>query len=695
MELAAQDQELRAALFRLVDVTPACRSLDDLARHLGELPRGGGRAAAAARGRRDADVGQQGRAARRWARPRPRACATWRTASSSARRPRPPCARSAASGSTAPRCRSTCSARPPSPRPRPTATRRAAARRSTRSPRRRPAGRSGRRSSATRTGRSPRVNLSVKVSALTPLLRPEAPERGPRRRGAADAAAAAAGARAGRPPPHRHGVAWTPWRPPPSWSSSCSTSPSCATAPRPASCSRPTCATRATSSTACSTGPRERAPRPPLDGAARQGRLLGPRGGRGAPARLDAAGVRGRRPSRDRNFEELTRRLLDARDQRAAGDRLAQPALGRARDRLQPRDRRRGPRPRAAGAARPRRRAGRGARRARPARARSTARSATWSRAWPTSCGGCSRTPRTSRSSATSSAACRSTSCWRRREPSRTSRCWSCAGRRCASRCSRRCASSTRACRSRCRCSWAATAARRRASTPPTPASPTRLVATRRRARSAADAGAAVEAAERGFRDWGARPGGRARRGAAAAPRRGCASAALELAALQVRECAKPWARGRRRRLRGDRLPRVLRARGGRARARAGAAPGAGRAQHDALRAARRGGGDRALELPAGDPLRDDGRGAGRGQRGGPEAGRAVAGERADAWWRRCTAAGRARRTRSSLLPGFGEAGAALVRDPRVHVDRLHRLERGGPRDHPQRRPRRPRASTT
>jgi RHH-type proline utilization regulon transcriptional repressor/proline dehydrogenase/delta 1-pyrroline-5-carboxylate dehydrogenase len=34
MGLASQDQELRAALFRFVDVTPACRSLDDLARHL-------------------------------------------------------------------------------------------------------------------------------------------------------------------------------------------------------------------------------------------------------------------------------------------------------------------------------------------------------------------------------------------------------------------------------------------------------------------------------------------------------------------------------------------------------------------------------------------------------------------------------------------------------------------------------------
>jgi proline dehydrogenase len=34
MALASQDQQLRAALFRFVDVTPACRNLDDLARHL-------------------------------------------------------------------------------------------------------------------------------------------------------------------------------------------------------------------------------------------------------------------------------------------------------------------------------------------------------------------------------------------------------------------------------------------------------------------------------------------------------------------------------------------------------------------------------------------------------------------------------------------------------------------------------------
>jgi proline dehydrogenase len=35
MDLASQDVELRAALFRFVDVVPACRSLDDLASHLG------------------------------------------------------------------------------------------------------------------------------------------------------------------------------------------------------------------------------------------------------------------------------------------------------------------------------------------------------------------------------------------------------------------------------------------------------------------------------------------------------------------------------------------------------------------------------------------------------------------------------------------------------------------------------------
>jgi RHH-type proline utilization regulon transcriptional repressor/proline dehydrogenase/delta 1-pyrroline-5-carboxylate dehydrogenase len=37
MDLAMRDTDLRAALFRFVDVVPACRSLDDLARHLSAL----------------------------------------------------------------------------------------------------------------------------------------------------------------------------------------------------------------------------------------------------------------------------------------------------------------------------------------------------------------------------------------------------------------------------------------------------------------------------------------------------------------------------------------------------------------------------------------------------------------------------------------------------------------------------------
>ena len=113
----------------------------------------------------------------------------------------------------------------------------------------------------------------------------------------------------------------------------------------------------------------------------------------------------------DRNFELLTRGLLagaGGRRRRARGGGLAQPALGGARGGLQPRARRRRRRPRAAGAARPRRRAPARAVRATGCACAPTARSATWSPAWPTWCGGCWRTPPTTRSWATSSAACRS-----------------------------------------------------------------------------------------------------------------------------------------------------------------------------------------------------------------------------------------------------------------------------------------------
>jgi len=41
MELASSDRELRTALFRFVDVVPACRSLDDPARRRRSPPRCG------------------------------------------------------------------------------------------------------------------------------------------------------------------------------------------------------------------------------------------------------------------------------------------------------------------------------------------------------------------------------------------------------------------------------------------------------------------------------------------------------------------------------------------------------------------------------------------------------------------------------------------------------------------------------
>src|SRR4051812_10741084 len=111
MGLASQDHELRAALFRLVDVTPACRSLDDLARHLtGYLEEVHDRSSPL-----DAAMRMGGNRAGRTAlgqRPPP-GCATWRTASSWARAPARPRIRCASCGTTARPRRSTCSARPP------------------------------------------------------------------------------------------------------------------------------------------------------------------------------------------------------------------------------------------------------------------------------------------------------------------------------------------------------------------------------------------------------------------------------------------------------------------------------------------------------------------------------------------------------------------------------------------------------
>ena len=76
------------------------------------------------------------------------------------------------------------------------------------------------------------------------------------------------------------------------------------------------------------------------------------------------------------------------------------------------------------------------------------------------------------------------------------------------------------------------------------PGNPERVVATAG-AGTPADAARAVEAAQRGAREWGSRPA--AERGEildrAAAALRGRRH---ELAAVQVRECAKPWGEKRR-----------------------------------------------------------------------------------------------------------------------------------------------------
>src|SRR5207237_460440 len=114
-------------------------------------------------------------------------------------------------------------------------------------------------------------------------------------------------------------------------------------------------------------------------------------------------------------------------------------------------------------------------------------------------------------------------------------------------------------------------------------------------------------------------------------------------------------ARGRRRRVRGDRLPRVLRARRGRARARAPAAAGAGRAQRAAPRPAWGDGRDLAVELPTRHSRGHDGGRAGDGQPGRAQARRAVPGLRAAASpyaGQRCSAAARV------LVP---EAAAELL----------------------------------
>jgi RHH-type proline utilization regulon transcriptional repressor/proline dehydrogenase/delta 1-pyrroline-5-carboxylate dehydrogenase len=178
MELAAADQELKAALFRFVDVVPACRSLDDLARHLtgllGEVDErppplevamrmGGSRAgrralgAAAARGVKHMAhrfiVGESPQAAA------PVIARLWKQGVAvSVDLLGEATVTSAEADRYAARCLDALEQLSAMSRgwpPRPALERDA-------------------------IGPLPRANLSVKVSALTPLLRPDAPELGQR-----------------------------------------------------------------------------------------------------------------------------------------------------------------------------------------------------------------------------------------------------------------------------------------------------------------------------------------------------------------------------------------------------------------------------------------------------------------------------------------------------------------------------------
>ena len=494
----------------------------------------------------------QGRAAPRSAPRPPPASGTWPTASSSARRRRTRCPVAARScGSAGSSRASTCSARRRSPRPRPTATpQRCATTRSTSSRgSRRP------RDRATSPSRSPR---SRRCCAPT---RPSAASATPRR---ALRELLRHAKRARRAPAHRHGVARhargghrpraraarrarVPRRPerrhrPPGLP---------ARRARPA---RPAPRLR-----------RRRRPRAPARRPPRQGRLLGPRGRRGPPARLERRRSSRRRPSRDRTFEPLTRRLLEARPRVRAGDRQPQPAQRRPRDRRQP----------------PPRRAT-----TTTSSSRSCAASATTSRTRSPRTGFRVRTycpvgdlvagmaylvrrllENTSNESFLQDdprAAARSRSCSPRREArSPTSR------PRAAPRAAPP-AAARRAARARpasCRSAspvWIGDDRRDGDELVSTdPGDPDRVVAIAAEATPAGGRRARSQAAQRRRSAPGPRRRSRERAEILVARRRDrCASAAHALAALAVRECAQAVGRGRRRRLRGDRLPRVLRARG-------------------------------------------------------------------------------------------------------------------------------------
>jgi RHH-type transcriptional regulator, proline utilization regulon repressor / proline dehydrogenase / delta 1-pyrroline-5-carboxylate dehydrogenase len=196
------------------------------------------------------------------------------------------------------------------------------------------------------------------------------------------------------------------------------------------------------------------------------------------------------------------------------------------------------------------------------------------------------------------------------------------------------------------------------------PGAPQRLVARAGRG-GEDDAAAAVEAASRGFRDWGSRPAverAEILRGAAARLR----ERRLTLAALQVRECAKPWPEAdadvceaidfleyyARQALELDRGRSLVQA------------PG----ERNTMRYTPRGVAavispwNFPLAIPCG--MTAAALAAGNAVVLKPaEQSPGSAGALADALYEAGVP-----HDALALVPGFGEAGAALVRDPRVHV---------------------------
>ena len=181
MDWAMSRPAFKTQLFRFVDVFPALEERDDIARHLAEyfdgveVPEG-------ARPRRR--PGRQGARSAPPSRPASpaRTSPGWPSSSSSARRPAEAVA--GLHGALAHRAApppSTCSARRPSSAPRPTATRPGCSSCSTRCARRRPSWAPDDHLERDDLGPLPRVNVSIKPTALAthyePLSRREGLER--------------------------------------------------------------------------------------------------------------------------------------------------------------------------------------------------------------------------------------------------------------------------------------------------------------------------------------------------------------------------------------------------------------------------------------------------------------------------------------------------------------------------------------